>query len=123
MTAISCPVCQAPFQESVREGILIDTCTQCRGVWLDRGELEKLLAAMRQEVANPFATQPSAVAIPPQQGYAPPQQPYYPPPQHPQQGYQQPYRRDYDDDDDYRRHGSGRYYKKSKMERLFDIFD
>ncbi len=126
MTAINCPVCQAPFQESVREGILIDTCTQCRGVWLDRGELEKLLAAMRQEVGNTVPAQPAAAAaslvVAQPQGYVPPQQPHYPPTQHSHQGYQQPYRRDYDDDD-YRRHGGGRYYKKSKMERLFDIFD
>jgi Zn-finger nucleic acid-binding protein len=120
MTAISCPVCQAPFQESVKEGILIDTCTQCRGVWLDRGELEKLLAAMRQEAGN--IAPPVQIAQPatPVQHYAPPQQPHYPTPHHPHQGYQQSYRRDYDDD--YRRHGKG-YYKKSKMERLFDIFD
>jgi len=28
----------------LKEGVLIDVCTQCRGVWLDRGELEKLLS-------------------------------------------------------------------------------
>lgn len=119
MTTINCPVCQAPFQESVREGILIDTCTQCRGVWLDRGELEKLLSAMRQEVGNAAPVQVQANAYP-TVNYAPPPQAHY---SQPQPHYQQPYRRDYDDDDDYRRHDGKRYYKKSKMERLFDIFD
>lgn len=36
------PVCQGTMKEVSKGGVLIDTCTQCRGVWLDRGELEKL---------------------------------------------------------------------------------
>ena len=35
------------MQEITRNGIMIDVCTQCRGVWLDRGELEKLLSSVR----------------------------------------------------------------------------
>jgi Zn-finger nucleic acid-binding protein len=31
-----------------REGVEIDYCTQCRGVWLDRGELEKIIAQVEQ---------------------------------------------------------------------------
>jgi Zn-finger nucleic acid-binding protein len=41
--ALDCPVCRAPFKETVKDGVLIDVCTQCRGIWLDRGELDKLL--------------------------------------------------------------------------------
>lgn len=47
MTAIVCPVCTAPLKETVKDGVLIDICTQCGGVWLDRGELEKLLYSAR----------------------------------------------------------------------------
>ncbi len=47
MTAIDCPVCHAPFKEVVNEGVLIDVCTACRGVWLDCGELDKLLDSAR----------------------------------------------------------------------------
>lgn len=43
MTAMNCPVCCAPFREVAKDGVLIDICTQCRGIWLDRGELDKLL--------------------------------------------------------------------------------
>lgn len=43
MTALDCPVCRAPFKEIVKDSVLIDVCTECRGVWLDRGELDKLL--------------------------------------------------------------------------------
>ena len=35
------------MQEVNRGGVHIDVCTQCRGVWLDRGELEKLLGQVR----------------------------------------------------------------------------
>lgn len=34
------------LEERVREGVVIDVCPRCRGVWLDRGELEKLLARL-----------------------------------------------------------------------------
>ncbi len=39
-----CPRCQSSLAELDRDGITIDRCDRCRGVWLDRGELEKLLA-------------------------------------------------------------------------------
>lgn len=46
MKTLTCPVCAGDLRETARQGILIDTCTRCRGVWLDRGELEKLAAAI-----------------------------------------------------------------------------
>lgn len=46
MTVLNCPVCTGAMREVARDGVLIDTCTQCRGVWLDRGELEKIAAAV-----------------------------------------------------------------------------
>lgn len=41
---MKCPICEVEMRISQREGIEIDYCPQCRGVWLDRGELEKLIA-------------------------------------------------------------------------------
>lgn len=38
-----CPVCNVDLQRAQRQGVEIDYCPQCRGVWLDRGELEKLI--------------------------------------------------------------------------------
>ena len=35
------------MQEISRNGVHVDVCTSCRGVWLDRGELEKLLGQVR----------------------------------------------------------------------------
>ena len=41
---MKCPVCKdVTLTMSERQGIEIDYCPQCRGVWLDRGELDKLL--------------------------------------------------------------------------------
>ena len=98
MPLLLCPNDNAAMQTIDRDGVQFDMCPTCRGVWLDRGELEKLMAASAQS------------APPPQQ--AP--QSYAPPPQD--------YRRREDyrerDRDDYRKGG---YYKKKSS--IFDIFD
>jgi len=49
MIALNCPVCTAPFKEIVKDSVLIDVCTECRGIWLDRGELDKLLDIAREK--------------------------------------------------------------------------
>lgn len=38
-----CPLCQETLQMTDRQGVEIDYCPKCRGVWLDRGELQKLI--------------------------------------------------------------------------------
>lgn len=38
-----CPLCGVPMREVNRRGVKIDVCPECRGVWLDGGELERLL--------------------------------------------------------------------------------
>jgi hypothetical protein len=44
MTRMFCPVCKSvELVMSDRQGIEIDYCPTCRGVWLDRGELDKLI--------------------------------------------------------------------------------
>jgi uncharacterized protein len=41
---MKCPVCREPdLMMADRQGIEVDYCPQCRGVWLDRGELDKLI--------------------------------------------------------------------------------
>lgn len=41
---MNCPVCnQIALVMSERQGIEIDYCPQCRGVWLDRGELDNII--------------------------------------------------------------------------------
>jgi uncharacterized protein len=40
---MNCPVCNIALNLSERQGVEIDYCPQCRGVWLDRGELDKII--------------------------------------------------------------------------------
>ncbi len=47
MPLLICPNCQTGMKEIERDSVHIDMCPQCRGVWLDRGELEKLLSNLR----------------------------------------------------------------------------
>ncbi|HRD77063.1 MAG TPA: zf-TFIIB domain-containing protein [Hyphomicrobiaceae bacterium] len=54
MSVLNCPVCQGAMREITRNGVLIDTCTQCRGVWLDRGELEKLASIVTEPEPRSF---------------------------------------------------------------------
>ena len=42
---LTCPKCQAPMRSYERSGVTVDQCTGCRGVFLDRGELERLVDA------------------------------------------------------------------------------
>ena len=58
-TELTCPKCQGTMRNYERNGIQIDQCTECRGVWLDRGELERLLDA---ESAYTQAAQQSGAA-------------------------------------------------------------
>ena len=102
VSAMLCPVCKVGLAMSDRQGVEIDYCPQCRGVWLDRGELDKII-----ERANAAEPAPRAAAAP-----APPQaQPYPPagafPP--PQPGY-----------DDRHYHYGQKKRRKSFLEELFD---
>lgn len=45
MTALTCPKCQAEMRSYERNGVTIDQCADCRGIFLDRGELERLMDA------------------------------------------------------------------------------
>jgi Zn-finger nucleic acid-binding protein len=47
-----CPACESRLVEVERSDILIDACPTCRGVWLDRGELDKILVKERQMTAG-----------------------------------------------------------------------
>lgn len=69
-----CPVCKDPqLVISERQGIEIDYCPSCRGVWLDRGELDKLIEKATannppQQIAQPYQGDPRRYPDP-RQGY------------------------------------------------------
>ncbi|MDO8769834.1 MAG: zf-TFIIB domain-containing protein [Burkholderiaceae bacterium] len=56
---MQCPTCKdVQLVMSERKGIELDYCPQCRGIWLDRGELDKIIERSAIEQATPVA--PSA---------------------------------------------------------------
>ena len=64
---MQCPVCQSvSLVMSERSGIEIDYCPQCRGVWLDRGELDKIIDRTAPQAAAP-AVHAAPVQPPPYQ--------------------------------------------------------
>lgn len=50
---MKCPNCNVSLVMTDRSGIEIDYCPDCRGVWLDRGELDKIIERSSQNVSNP----------------------------------------------------------------------
>lgn len=56
---MDCPVCEhTQLIISSREGVEIDHCPQCRGVWLDRGELDKIIDRAAPSVVGATAAPP-----------------------------------------------------------------
>lgn len=102
---MKCPVC--PTSELLmtdRQGVEIDYCPQCRGVWLDRGELDKII----ERAAPVAAAQPRPASPEPRH-----REPDYPPAQG-KHGYGH-------DDHHGDKHGHGGSYKKKSL--LGDLFD
>ncbi|MDG4816241.1 zf-TFIIB domain-containing protein [Micromonospora sp. WMMD956] len=99
---LTCPKCHGDMRQYERSGVVIDQCGECRGIFLDRGELEKLFEAEanwnRQQSAgapNPARPAQAPGAYPPPPPAHQPQQPGYgavppPPPPPPTHGYPPP---------------------------------
>jgi Zn-finger nucleic acid-binding protein len=61
---MKCPTCGETLAMTERHGVEVDYCPQCRGTWLDRGELDRIIEAARG-VAAP-APAPAPTPPPPQ---------------------------------------------------------
>ena len=106
---MKCPNDSATLVMSERSGVEIDYCPECRGVWLDRGELDKILDRAEAEASRASAP-PAAPAAP----AAPARDAQYPSPQYPSP------RPSYDD----RRYDSHTSYRgKKKSHWLGELFD
>ncbi len=46
---MQCPVCDERLREVEKYGVMVDICPSCKGVWLDRGELEKIARLEERE--------------------------------------------------------------------------
>ncbi len=127
-----CSIDGTPLTEMIKNGVTIDVCPECKGVWLDRGELEKLINValeMEREYGGntPRAAPPApSYDAPPAaaRGYKAPPQPrsYDAPPA--SRGYRDD-DRSTKDSDEWFENGDRRYPKKKKsaLGRIFDIFD
>ena len=141
---MTCPKCHGEMRVYERSGVTVDQCTECRGIFLDRGELEKLFEAeanwnTQQAGAG---SRPGAYTPPPpppatgQGGYAPAPpgyaqpgygqpghaQPGYPQSGYPQPGYAQPGYGQPGYHGHYRQHG---HYRKKRHRGGFlgELFD
>ncbi len=54
---MQCPTCNVSLMMTDRQGIEIDYCPQCRGIWLDRGELDKII---ERSSVEPMAAAPQS---------------------------------------------------------------
>ncbi|NTV14398.1 MAG: hypothetical protein HGA96_10785 [Desulfobulbaceae bacterium] len=105
---MKCPVCtDRDLLMTERQGVEIDYCPQCRGVWLDRGELDKIIERSSSATAQPAGARP-----PEEVRYSPP--PPRPEREHGGHG-------DHHGHDD-RQYGHGQKHgKKSLFKELFDF--
>ena len=71
MTALTCPKCHGEMRQYERNGITVDQCNDCRGIFLDRGELERLIEAESSWAQQTYAPPPPP--RPPDPRSAPPQ--------------------------------------------------
>ncbi len=82
-----CPRCNSELIETVKHGVVIDHCTSCGGIWLDKGEMAKIISQIK-EAENSLDEE-----------------------------FRPLWKEKHEYYDKYR------YKKKSKFEKIFDIFD
>jgi Zn-finger nucleic acid-binding protein len=87
---MKCPRCKEPnLLMADKQGVEIDYCPECRGMWLDRGELEKIIDKVIADMAEAPAPAPTQQQQPPAQpGFGQPAQPGFGQPAQP--GFGQP---------------------------------
>ena len=107
---MQCPVDGETLVMTERSGVEIDYCPKCRGVWLDRGELDKILERAAPPVPPVALTEPARPVMETAVR---------------QDDRPRPTDRRRDDDDDRRRYGDDDHYYRKKRRGSFldDLFD
>ncbi len=108
---MQCPVCKVDLVMTDRQGVEIDYCPRCRGVWLDRGELDKIIerSASLEHAAGPGRAYDA---------------PFYPEPR--EDHHDRDREREYErrEGGRYDRYDKDRHYKGRKRKSLLeDLFD
>ncbi|WP_046770860.1 TFIIB-type zinc ribbon-containing protein [Jiangella alkaliphila] len=98
-----------------RLGVHVEQCDSCKGIFLDKGELEQIVAAEEQFNAPPPPLETSRRQVPPPQ-----QQPYQEPYQQPYRDSPAPYGRGRGYSDSPGPYGYGKKRRKSFLDQLFD---
>jgi Zn-finger nucleic acid-binding protein len=106
-TDLICPKCQGRMRTYERSGVHVDQCGECRGIFLDRGELERLVDAEQGW----------------QRGHSAPREREYERDRERERGFPVPFGERYDDDDDYDRHRHGSSHKRRKKSFFDELFD
>ncbi len=134
---MKCPIDHTELVMSERHGVEIDYCPKCRGVWLDRGELDKIIDKasgpfVMEEPAPPPSPEPARRAEEPRMWREPYREPDRDERTHRDRNDWQErdrdykkgrrYRDDWDDEDDDRRYRK-RSKRKSILSEIFDILD
>jgi uncharacterized protein len=97
-TTMKCPHCNVNLVMSEKQGIEIDYCPECRGIWLDRGELEKIIEKSTQSYGEPQRSQ----------AY------------NDQHHYEKQYKHGHEVNN-YDHYGDNRHHKKSFLQEIFDF--
>lgn len=104
---MKCPADGETLVMTDRNGVEIDYCPKCRGVWLDRGELDKIIDRAATVLPTPSAPAPTP---------------------HPEAHRPEHYRdesrfrdRDHDDDDDWKYRKGKRHKRESFLSDIFDF--
>jgi len=98
---MNCPICNVALVMAERHGVEIDYCPKCRGIWLDRGELDKIIERVEQQSAAK-APAPASEPVP---------------------GYEKDYHGRHDDhhyDKHHDKHHYDHHRRKSFLRELFD---
>jgi uncharacterized protein len=129
---MNCPVCNIPLNMMDRSGVEIDYCSKCRGVWLDRGELDKIIERAASTTSGSGFTSQNQTHNQPgfnqqnQSGFNQPNQPGFNQPNQP--NFNQPYQSGFNQqhrihDSDPPHYGHHKKHKKreSFLGELFDF--
>jgi len=92
---MQCPVCRVDLMIADRQGVEIDYCPRCRGIWLDRGELDKIIERMAMEHPRGSGGEYGR------------QQPHYAPSAH--------------SEEHHKHHGHYKHKRKSFLQEIFDF--
>jgi Zn-finger nucleic acid-binding protein len=116
---MKCPVCtNIELKMTDRQGVEIDYCPDCRGIWLDRGELDKIIEKSYSQASQPQQAVPQQTTQQPQYQHGSENNPF----QKKHHDEHSPFYNKHHDKH-YNEHGGGSHGQHQKKSWLSEIFD